>query len=154
MAKKGMIRLLPGKARGLKLTLRTSGIPLLGIIAAGEPREAQQEVDEVLPISPDWFRGTDLFALRVKGESMKDAGILSGDIAIINRQADVIDGEIAAVLMEDDATLKFVYREGDKVRLRGANRAFPDIAILRDECQQPRILGKYVGLVRSHRGGA
>jgi repressor LexA len=149
MAKKGMVTLMPGKARGLRLTLRvSSGIPVLGRIAAGNPQEAHQDTEEILPISPQFFRGTDLFALRVKGDSMKDFGILPGDIAIINRQQDVADGEIAAVLLDDDATLKFVYRRSGTVILHGANPGFRDIIVRRDESCSLRILGKYVGLIR------
>lgn len=155
MAKKGMVTLMPGKARGLRLTLSvSSGIPVLGRIAAGNPQEAHQDPEEILPISPQLFHGTDLFALRVKGDSMKDVGILPGDIAIINRQQDVTDGEIAAVLLDDDATLKFVYRQSGTVILHGANPAFPDIVIRRDESRSLGILGKYVGLVRKQGGAA
>ena len=155
MAKKGMVTLMPGKARGLRLTLSvSSGIPVLGHIAAGNPQEACQDAEEILPVSPQFFRGTDLFALRVKGDSMKDVGILPGDIAIINRQQDVTDGEIAAVLLDDDATLKFVYRRSGTVILHGANPAFRDIIVRRDESRSLRILGKYVGLIRKQGGAA
>jgi repressor LexA len=150
MEKKGMVARLPGKARGLKLIISVSpsGIPVVGDIAAGVPRNAAQNADEILPVSPKFFGGTDLFALHVKGDSMKDVGIFSGDIAVINRQEDIADGEIAAVLLDDDATLKFVYRRSRAVILRGANSAFPDIVIQPDESRSLRILGKYVGLVR------
>jgi repressor LexA len=155
MAKKGMVALLPGKARGLKLTLNVpTGIAVLGRIAAGHPVEARQDADEFVPISPQFFRGADLFALRVKGDSMKDVGILPGDIAVINRQQDVADGEIAVVLLDGDATLKFVHRRSGRVILRGANSSFPDIIIRRDESRSLCILGKYVGLIRKQGGAA
>jgi repressor LexA len=150
-----MVSLLPGKARGLKLIIHVpSGIPVLGRIAAGAPREAIQDADEILPVSPQFFRGNDLFALRVKGDSMKDVGILPGDIAVLNRQQDVGDGEIAAVLLDEDATLKFVHRRSKTVVLRGANPDFPDIIIRNDESRSLRILGKYVGLIRQQGGVA
>lgn len=150
-----MVERLPGKARSLKLTIAApSGIPVLGRVAAGAPQEAYQADEEFLPLPPQFFRGTDLFALRVKGDSMKAVGILPGDIAIMNRQQDVADGEIAAVLLDDEATLKFVYRRSETVVLRGANPAFSDIVIQRDESRELRILGKYVGLVRRVGGGA
>ncbi len=149
MAKKGMVSLLPGKARGLKLTISTSpGIPVLGKIAAGIPQEAFQTAEEFVPLPPHFFRGTDLFALRVKGDSMKDAGILPGDIAIMNRQEDVADGEIAAVLLDDDATLKYLHRRRGSVVLRGANPTFREIIVRADEARTLRILGRYVGLIR------
>jgi len=147
MEKKGMLARLPGKARGLKLKRSASeGIPLLGNIVAGHPQVAIQDTDEVVPVSPQLFRGSDLFALRVKGDSMKDAGILPGDIAVLNRQQDIGDGEIAAVLLDDDATLKFLHRRSGTVVLRGANPVFRDVIVQKD--QSVRVLGKYVGLIR------
>jgi len=82
---------------------------------------------------------------------MKNAGILPGDIAVMNRQGDVGDGEIVAVLIEDDATLKYLYRRSGSVILRGANPAFPDIEIRADATRSVQILGKYVGLIRQQR---
>ena len=85
---------------------------------------------------------------------MKDIGILPGDVAVMNRQQDVADGEIAAVLLDDDATLKFVHRRSGAVVLRGANPAFSEIVIRPDDSRSLRILGKYVGLIRKHGGVA
>ncbi len=154
MEKKGMLVRTPRKARGLKLCAgAASGIPLLGKIAAGAAQEAMENPEEMLPVPPQLFRGTELFALRVKGDSMKDAGILPGDIAVMNRQQNVEDGEIAAVLLDNDATLKYWYRRRGSVVLRGANPSFPDIIITRDDEVRPlRILGKFVGLLRQQRG--
>jgi repressor LexA len=150
MEKKGMLNLLPGKARGLELKKPpTMGIPLVGQIAAGDPRLASEEESEIVPVSPDLFPGSDLFALRVRGESMKDDGILPGDIAVMARQSDVAEGEIAAVLLDDEATLKHVYRPRGKVVLRGANPAFPDIIIRNGRPSSVRILGRFVGLIRA-----
>ncbi|MHB1308004.1 MAG: transcriptional repressor LexA [Limisphaerales bacterium] len=153
MEKKGMVARLPGKARGLRLRPNSQGIPLVGQIAAGHPRMATQEADEFLPVATHLFHGAELFALRVRGDSMKNAGILSGDIAVLNRQPEVADGEIAAVLLDDDATLKFVHRRPGVVVLRGANPAFPDIVLSGDAPRSLQILGKYVGLIRQQ-GGA
>jgi len=151
MEKKGMLNRLPSKARGLELKYRpVVGIPLAGHIAAGHPQIALQDPGEIVPVSPEMFPGSDLFALRVRGESMKDAGILPGDIAVMNRQNEVADGEIAAVLLNDEATLKHFYRPGGAVILRAANRAFPDIVIRNDERYSVKIPGKYVGLIRDH----
>ena len=154
MERKGMLARLPGKARGLRLqTAPRAGIPLLGKIAAGIPAQATQEADDMLPVQPGMFRGGELFALRVQGDSMKNAGIFSGDIAILNRQPDVANGDIAAVLLDDDATLKYFHRRRGSVVLRGANPSFRDIVIPASEARSLRILGKYVGLIRRE-GGA
>jgi repressor LexA len=150
MEKKGMLNRLPGRARGLKLKRRlTSGIPLLGHIAAGDPQIALQDPEEIVPVSAGLFSGSELFALRVRGESMKDAGILHGDIAVMNRQNEVADGEIAAVLLDDEATLKYFYRRTGAVILRGANPAFAEIVIRDNGHRSVQILGKYVGLIRN-----
>lgn len=153
MENKGMLERLPSKARGLRLKRSPSAeIPLLGNIVAGQPQLAFQDTEEVVAMSPQLFHGADLFALRVKGDSMKDAGILPGDIAVLNRQQDIDDGEIAAVLLEDEATLKFLYRRKGAVVLRGANAAFRDIIVRKGE--SVGVLGKYVGLIRPHGGAA
>jgi repressor LexA len=79
-----MLDRLPVKARGLRLKRLTfEGIPLVGHIAAGSVQIAFQDTNEIVPVSPELFRGSNLFALRVKGESMKNAGILPGDILLI-----------------------------------------------------------------------
>ena len=149
MEKKGMLNRLPGKARGLELKFCPAmGIPLVGHIAAGHPQIASQDDGEIIPVSPELFPGSDLFALRVRGESMKNDGILPGDLAVMDRQNDVADGEIAAVLVDDEATLKHVYRLDGMIILRGANPEFPDIVIRKRGPGSVQILGKYVGLIR------
>lgn len=150
-----MLTRTAGRARGLKLThVVEDGIRLLGRIPAGGLAEAVQSAGDVLPISRTCFRGDDLFALTVKGESMRDAGILSGDIAVLNRQAEVREGEIAAVLLDEDATLKYFHRHKGAVVLRAANPVFSDIVIRADGGHTVRILGRFVGLVRTHGGRA
>lgn len=144
-----MLARLPRKARGLRLKRATPvGIPVIGRIAAGQPQEAFEDCEDVVPVASDFFKGSDLFGLRVKGDSMKDAGILMGDIAILSRQQNVEGGSIAAVLVEDEATLKFLYRGRDFIVLRGANPDFPDLTIRGDQARALRILGKFVGLIR------
>jgi len=154
MEQKGMVTRVPRKARALNMKCAAStGIPVLGTIAAGFPQMALEDAIEVLPVSPGFFRGVDLFGLRVKGDSLKGAGILPGDIAVMNRQEDVANGEIAAVLLDDDVTLKFLHRQDQAIVLRGANPAFPDIVVRAAELRSVRVLGKYVGLIRMQTGG-
>ncbi len=134
---------------------RDRGIPVAGRIAAGRPLEALQEsaMPELL-IDPRLFSGSgDLMSLRVSGDSMIDAGILDGDYVIIRRQVQVEDGEIAAVEVDGDVTLKRWKgrRPGDggkEVHLVGANASFPPIEISAEDGKNVRVLGKYVGLVR------
>ncbi len=113
---------------------------------------ALQNPDEIVPVSPELFPGSELFALRVRGESIKNAWILPGDIAVMNRQNEVADGEIAAVLLDDEPTLKYLHRPGGTIVLRGANPVFPDIVIKANGQRSIQILGKCVGLIRNQRG--
>ena len=156
MEKKGYLHLSQGKARGIRLTSAISPlydreiheIPLLGCIAAGQPVLAVENVEDHLRISTGVFQGNDLFALRVQGDSMINAGIKAGDIAIINQQPKVHNGEIAAVLIEDEATLKRVMLEQNRVRLKAENDHFQDIIITSETDRSFRIAGRFVGLIR------
>lgn len=156
MEKKGCIRLTRGKARGIRLTspvLPESSqeirkIPLLGRIAAGEPILAVEEVKEYLSVGVGVFHGQDLFALRVLGDSMINAGIRNGDIAIINQQPRVQNGEIAAVVLNDEATLKRVMLNQNRVLLKAENDLYRNVVVPADTDRSFRIAGKFVGLIR------
>lgn len=155
--KKGYIRLNCGKARGIQLVLspapvfrqQEDSIPLLGRIAAGVPIWAEQNVEDYLPIPPAFFGGGELFALRVLGDSMTGAGIKNGDIAVIQRRDCVENGEIAAVLIEQEATLKRVYVSSNSLVLKAENPAFEDLTYAKDKSELIRILGRYQGIVRT-----
>jgi repressor LexA len=124
-------------------------IPLLGRIAAGRPIWAEQNIEDYLPIAPAFFGGGELFALRVLGESMTGAGIQNGDIAVIRRRDCVENGEIAAVLIEQEATLKRVYFSSDSLVLKAENPAFEELRFAKDKSELIRILGRYQGIVRT-----
>lgn len=155
--KKGYIRLNSGKARGIQLAFpptqsirhQKNSIPLLGNIAAGIPIWAEQNFIDDIPISPDLFGCGEIFALQVLGDSMTGAGINNGDIAIIQKQARVESGEIAAVLIEQEATLKRVYLSSKSIVLKADNPAFDDLKYSKGQSDAIRILGRYVGLVRT-----
>ena len=155
--KKGYIRLKTGKARGIQLTelsppitkLQEDSIPLIGSIAAGNPIWAEQNLEGHLPINPALFGGGQLFALHVHGDSMTGAGIRNGDIAVIKRQRIVDNGEIAAVLIEQEATLKRVYLSSETLLLKADNPAFDDLQYSKDQSASILILGRFVGLVRT-----
>lgn len=155
--KKGCIHLNYGKARGIQLASspatvfrqQEDSIPLLGSIAAGLPIWAEQNFEEHLSIPPSLFGGGELFALRVFGDSMKEAGIRNGDIAIIQRRDSVENGAIAAVLIEQEATLKRVFFSSDSIVLKAENPAFKDLRYAKDKRDRIRILGRYRGIVRT-----
>ncbi len=117
-------------------------IPLLGDIACGEPILAQENIDRNIDIPANINAD---FALRCKGDSMINARILNGDVVYIKQQPDVNNGEIAAVLIEDEATLKRVYKYPDKIILHAENPTFQPIVCMLNEASNIRILGKAVG---------
>ncbi len=158
--KKGYIRLNSGKARSIQLIKsmfparqqQDRSIPLLGRIAAGTPLWAEQNFEDYLPISPVLFGGGELFALHVTGDSMTGAGIKNGDVAIIKRQHSVENGEIAAVLIDREATLKRIFLSSDLLVLKSENSNFEDLKYPRDENNLIHILGRYQGIVRTLNG--
>ena len=119
---------------------KEGGIPLLGKIAAGQPILAEEECEFFSPI--DDTRAD--FCLRVRGDSMIGAGIKDGDIVFIRKQDSVDDGEIAAVLVDDEATLKRVYITDDAVTLIAENPKYKPMVYTKKQCKNIRILGKAV----------
>jgi repressor LexA len=124
-------------------------VPLLGRIPAGEPSLPTEEIVDVLPLPREQFRGERLFALRVRGDSMVGAGILNGDIAVIDPDREPVDGSIAAVVLDEEATLKRFYRSKGGLRLVAENPAFTDINVSRARLASVRVAGLFVGLVRT-----
>ncbi len=163
LERKGHIVRRPYLSRGIVLTRPARGpqsqipnrksqihgplIPLLGEVAAGAPTLAVESYDETLPIDPALFGGGELFALRVTGDSMIDAGILDGDYALVHRQATVENGEIVAVLLDDEATVKRLFHARRRVRLQPENETMDPITLTRRDARL-RILGKVVGILR------
>jgi repressor LexA len=148
----GLLRRDPTKPRALELTGRESEsvvtmpkLPLLGQIAAGGPLLAEQNVEDELAV-PESLRGD--FLLRVKGDSMIDAGILEGDIVVVRTAQDARNGEIVVALAGDDesadeATVKTFYKEKGRVRLQPENSALEPIY-----ANHVQVLGKVVGVFR------
>lgn len=151
LAEQGMIRIGDGKKRAISLiksqqeSLPPSKgpvfIPILGTVAAGQPILALEQIDGYLP----WPGGADWFALRVKGESMKNAGILSGDLVIVRPQKTAENGEIVVALLEDEATVKRFSKKNGHIYLLPENEAFSPIP--GDEAV---ILGLVRGVVRTY----
>lgn len=133
--------LLPNERRGARRRPereRPRGLPLLGAVAAGVPTLAEEQVEEYVE-SP--FEGD--FVLRIKGESMRDAGIFEGDLVVVKQQSTARNGEIVVALIEDEATVKTYYREVDHVRLQPQNDAFEPIV-----STEVQILGSVVAVLR------
>ena len=122
-------------------------IPLVGRVAAGVPLVAEENIEEYISLPRSMIRQPyeGIFALRVTGDSMRDAGIVDGDIAIMKKQETADDGDIVVALLDDEATLKYFHREpGSKIRLVPANPAYKPIIT-----RNVLILGKLVGIYRS-----
>lgn len=123
-------------------------IPLLGTIACGEPILATENIEALINADKDLNAD---FALRCKGDSMINARIFDGDIVYIREQPDVEDGEIAAVLIGEEATLKRVYKYPSKVVLRPENPLYDDMIYSKEEMNEVRILGKAVAFLSAVR---
>ncbi len=119
-------------------------VPLLGTIACGEPITAEENIEAFLNM-PEEIKGT--FALRCKGDSMINARIFDGDVVFIREQPDVENGEIAAVLIDNEATLKRVYKYDNRIELRAENPTFKPLSYESESLADIRILGKAVGFL-------
>jgi repressor LexA len=142
-AKPRAIELLDKTVQGVKSLVRP-GLPLVGQVAAGHPVLAEENIEDYVQ-TPAFAGGDDgEYLLRVKGESMKDAGILEGDLVVVKPQETATDGEIVVALIGEEATVKRFFRESDHVRLQPENEAMEPI-----RSREVRVLGKVVGLMRS-----
>ena len=149
LEKKGYLRSRAGRPRALEVLHSRRGIPVLGKIAAGQPILAVEDAEEVLGLEPGFFGTGSFFALRVRGDSMINDHIAEGDLVILRAQDDAHTGEVAAVLLGDEVTLKHFVPQKDGLELRAANPAVQSIMV-RPGDEPPRVLGVMVGLVRKN----
>jgi repressor LexA len=156
LEKLGLLRRDPTKPRAIEMldravdsvrsVVRPAGVPLVGSVAAGQPILAEENIEEYVDV-PAAAGGEDGdFVLRVRGESMIDAGILEGDFVVVRPQDVAVDGEIVVALVgeESEATVKRFFHEADHVRLQPENTTMEPI-----RSKDVRVLGKVVGLYRS-----
>ncbi|SET85739.1 transcriptional repressor LexA [Thalassotalea agarivorans] len=151
LAKKGYIEMLPGTSRGIKLAdefLEEEGLPLIGRVAAGEPILAQEHVEDRYQIDGALFHPPADYLLRVNGESMKDIGILDGDLLAVHQTTDVHNGQVIVARVEEDVTVKRFKKEGNVVYLHAENEDFAPIKV--DLAHQPFFVeGIAVGVIRN-----
>jgi repressor LexA len=157
LEKKGHIRRHPRLSRGIELvdhvepaalSREVTAVPLLGRIAAGEPILATGNVEENLQVDNSFLPASgEVFALRVHGESMKDKGILNGDIVLARHQEQAERGDVVVALIDDEATVKTYSPEPDCIKLLPANQAFEPIVVTPQE-NNVRIAGVVVSLMR------
>jgi repressor LexA len=153
LEKIGLLRRDPTKPRAIELLDRAAagmrgfvklGLPLVGQVAAGQPVVAEENIEEYIQ-TPSFAGGEDgEFLLRVRGDSMIDAGILEDDLVVVRPQETAVDGEIVVALVGDEATVKRFFQEEDHVRLQPENPTMEPI-----RSKEVRVLGRVVGLMRS-----
>lgn len=154
LEKNGYIHRDPTKPRAIEilddtfnLTRREMvNVPVIGRVAAGEPILAQQNIEEYFPLPASMLPNKQTYILEVKGESMINAGILSGDYVLVQEERTASNGDMVVALIEDGATVKTFYREEGVIRLQPEND-FMDPIILKDVT----ILGKVIGVMRFFR---
>ena len=150
----GMIKRDPSKPRAIEMldraaqevrnVLRPNALPLVGAVAAGQPMLAEENIEDYVSV-PSAAGGDDgAYLLRVRGESMKNVGIIEGDLVVVRPQETAHDGDIVVALVGEEATVKRYFREADHVRLQPENDEMEPI-----RSREVRVLGRVVGLMRS-----
>lgn len=148
LERKGYIEILSGTSRGIKLTEETTGLPVVGRVAAGQPILAEQHISQRYDIDPGLFRPRADYLLKVKGMSMSDAGILDGDLLAVHRTPEARKGQIVVARLDDEVTVKRFERQRNRVRLLPENPDFEPIEVDL-QTQQLDIEGIAVGLIRN-----
>lgn len=157
----GLIQKDPAKPRALRVMKRRSNnnitnyedyyadkelvqVPIIGKVTAGEPILAVENIEDTFPLPVDYVQNSNAFMLRIRGDSMIEAGILDNDLVLVNQQANADNGDIVVALLGDEATVKTFYKENDYVRLQPENKHLAPI-IVKDNMN---ILGKVTGVFR------
>lgn len=150
LEKLGVLKRDPTKPRAMevlvskaKRAVRGPGLPLVGNVAAGTPILAEENIEDYLEV-PEVIGGEDGdYILAVRGESMKDAGILDGDFVVVRQSAEAKNGEIVVAMLDDEATVKRYFREKDHIKLQPENKSMKPI-----KTRDARVLGRVVGVFR------
>ena len=151
LEKEGLIKRDSSKTRAIGIVDPTSkkeviNVPIVGTITAGNPILAIENIEDVFPLPIDYVKNTkDLFMLKVSGESMIEAGILDGDLAIIEKTDSANNGDIVVALIDNEATLKRFFKESSYIRLQPENKSMKPIIL--EDC---KVLGRLVGIYRKY----
>ncbi|MBB3188933.1 transcriptional repressor LexA [Halomonas cerina] len=167
LERKGVIKVIRGTSRGIRLAAQEPeaaageaardepqpGLPIIGEVAAGSPILAAEHIDRYCPLPPEYFTPRADYLLRVRGLSMKDIGILEGDLLAVHRTERVRDGQVVVARLEDDVTVKRFQRRGHSVTLIAENAEFAPIVVdLRHQVLEIEGIG--VGVIRGGNGQA
>ena len=155
LAKKGVIEIVSGTSRGIRLLLEDNGqeepgLPLIGRVAAGEPILAEQHIEGTYHDDPTMFKPQADYLLKVYGQSMKDIGILDGDLLAVHSTKDVRNGQVVVARIEDEVTVKRLERKGSTVYLHAENEEFAPIVVDLTQPTQFEIEGIAVGIIRNN----
>ncbi|POY43832.1 repressor LexA [Avibacterium gallinarum] len=156
LARKGVIEIIPGASRGIRLLAEenteeeSEGLPLIGRVAAGEPILAEQHIEGTYKVDANMFKPQADFLLKVYGQSMKDIGILDGDLLAVHSTKDVRNGQVIVARIEDEVTVKRLERKGSIVYLHAENEEFEPIVVDLAETEQFEIEGIAVGIIRNN----
>jgi repressor LexA len=137
------LELLDRAAEGVKSLVQPNGLPLVGHVAAGQPVLAEENIEDYVDVPAVAGGEEGEYLLRVRGDSMKDAGILEGDFVVVRPQETAQDNDIVVALVGEEATVKRFFRENDHVRLQPENSAMEPI-----RSKEVRVLGQVVGVLR------
>jgi repressor LexA len=157
LEKIGLLRRDPSKPRAIELLdrvvdtavesvrgiVRPDSLPLLGSVAAGQPMLAEDNIEDYISVPEIAGGGDGQYVLRIRGDSMKDAGILEGDYVVVHSQGTAEDGDIVVALLGEEATVKRFFRESDHIRLQPENDTMEPI-----RSKEVKVLGRVVGLLR------
>jgi repressor LexA len=158
LEKIGLLRRDPSKPRAIELLdravgsavesvrgiVRSDGLPLLGSVAAGQPILAEANIEDYVQVPEIAGGNKGQYLLRIRGDSMKDVGILEGDFVVVHSQNTARDGDVVVALLGEEATVKRFFREEDHIRLQPENASMEPI-----RSKEVKILGRVVGLLRS-----
>jgi len=148
LARKGAIEMVPGASRGIRLPDQgDTGLPIIGQVAAGNPILAEENIEDHCALMPEFFSPSADYLLRVRGMSMKDIGILDGDLLAVHRTHDVHNGQVVVARIGEEVTVKRFRREGHLVKLLPENEAFDPIVVDLSE-EELFIEGLGVGVIR------
>lgn len=148
LAKKGAIEIVPGASRGIRLPQEENeGLPIVGQVAAGNPILGEENIEDYCTLAPEFFNPSADYLLRVKGMSMKDIGILDGDLLAVHKTEQARNGQIVVARIEDEVTVKRFFQNKHMVELHAENEEFDPIIV--DLREQPlEIEGLGVGVIR------
>lgn len=153
LARKEVLEIIPGASRGIRLLVtqeepEEQGLPLIGRVAAGEPILAQEHVEAHYEVDPMLFKPRADFLLRVNGMSMKNIGIMDGDLLAVHKTQDVHNGQVVVARVDEDVTVKRLDKQGAKVLLHAENEDFSTIEVDLEH-QNLTIEGIAVGVIRN-----